>query len=262
MGTLTATGIDTSAAGVLTIGGTTATSVSIGRSGQATNILGTLTVAGNETESGSLLTNTIDTSAAGTITIGGTTATNVSVGRTGQTITMLGTGFYYTPNTTYTPVITATTTAPTWASNNIYGSYSVIGKTMFLKIWYNTLTAGASNAGSGNYGFSIPSGYTINQVAYNQAPTLSSGQIVSTNPTATFFGGTCVGSGVVQNYSAATPQQPSAIQVFSWDSTRLMFYIITYYNCYIGTNAPGGYSLTSSGANGSSLTIECILPLV
>jgi len=41
-----------------------------------------------------------------------------------------------------------------------------------------------------------------------------------------------------------------------------MFYIITYYNCYIGTNAPGGYSLTSSGANGSSLTIECSLPLV
>ena len=133
---------------------------------------------------------------------------------------------------------------------------------MFLKMWYNTLTAGASNAGSGNYGFSIPSGYTINQVAYNQAPTLSSGQIVSTNPTASFFGGTCVGGGTIQNYSAGSSLQPSAIQVFSWDSTRLMFYVITSFNCYIGTNAPGGYSLTLSGSSGLSVAIECILPLV
>jgi len=81
-------------------------------------------VAGHQTESGSLLINTMDTSAAGSIKIGVTSST-------GQNITMSESGFYYTPNTFFPPAIIATTTAPTWASNNIYGSYCGIGKTMF-----------------------------------------------------------------------------------------------------------------------------------
>ena len=306
--------IDTTAAGALTIGGTTATSVSIGRTGQATNILGTLNVSGNETESGSLLTSTIDTSAAGALTIGGTTATGVNIGASstsvigitgnttitgnasitgnttitagsalktttidvptgstlltvagttattltlGQsttTLNLLGSSFLYVPYASYTPTLVATTTAPTLTY--IFGSYTIMGKTMFLKIWMDTNGGStAGTAGTGIYGFGIPSGYTINTQAYSLTPTLTGGKIVSSPlSTSNNYGGTIVGTGIANNVSSSSN---SSFSVVCYDSTHIA-----------GVNWSSNIQFHSSTffGFGSSvnyfISYECSLPLV
>lgn len=79
-GTVTATAVSTTGldGATVTIGGTTATSVTLGRSGQSV------------ISAGNLKASDLDTNAAGALTVGGTTATSVSLGRTGQTLTLAG----------------------------------------------------------------------------------------------------------------------------------------------------------------------------
>ena len=85
---------------------------------------------------------------------------------------MLASGFYCASGGN-TPSITVETLS---ATGRIYGTYNVIGKMMFLKIYlYTGVIAGT--VGSGTYTMSISSGYTIYQVASGTAP--SGYQIVS-----------------------------------------------------------------------------------
>jgi hypothetical protein len=303
--------IDTTAAGALTIGGTTATSVSIGKSGFPTNILGILTVAGNETESGSLLTSTIDTSAAGALTIGGTTATGVNIGasstsvigitgnttitgnasitgnttitagsalkttsvdvptgstlltvagttattltlgQSSTTLNILGSGFYYASGP-YTPTITGGTIS---ATGRVFGSYNVIGKMMFLKIWVNTGATGGSSTAS-TYQLSIPSGYNINQVANSITPTLTGTQIVCAPATGFIISGTTtVGSGITQLTTTAT----YSYNVFAYNSTSICAYSTVNGTDWFWGNSSGAFTLANANM---TATFECSLPLV
>ena len=101
--------IDTSTAGILVIGGTTATSISLGSALIPTNILGALTVTGNEIESGTL-TSTGMFTASGGIAMG--SLKTIALGFVAVDTTVL--------NTTYT---TATGSVP---------NFNYIGSTAFI----------------------------------------------------------------------------------------------------------------------------------
>lgn len=63
--------------------------------------------------------------------------------------------------TAYTPSWTASTTNPTLGSSTIAGRYLLIGtKTGLVRISVSITTGGAWNAGSGEYKFSLPAGWT------------------------------------------------------------------------------------------------------
>ena len=63
--------------------------------------------------------------------------------------------------TAYTPTWTAVTTNPTLGSTTIAGRYLLVGtKTGLVRIEISITTGGAWNAGSGEYKFSLPAGWT------------------------------------------------------------------------------------------------------
>jgi hypothetical protein len=101
--------------------------------------------------------------------------------------------FRYVPPTTYVPVI-SNGTCPTRR-----GSYSITGSMMTVHITFTTIGLGVGTAGSGIYGFGIPSGYTIRTVAYNTTPT--NGEVQLYDPATGTTGnmsGTSVGNGYLQ----------------------------------------------------------------
>jgi hypothetical protein len=124
--------IDSGGANTIAIGGTNATTLNLGRSGQTQALLGNGTVAGtlgvtglatlgNATVGGALTgptaaNFTIDSGGANTIAIGGTNATTLNLGRSGQTQALLGNGtvagtFGVTGNTTLSGALTGPTAA-------------------------------------------------------------------------------------------------------------------------------------------------------
>jgi len=63
--------------------------------------------------------------------------------------------------TDYTPTLTALTTNPTLGSSTVTGRYKLLdSKTGIVRVEFNVTTGGAWNAGSGEYRFSLPSGWT------------------------------------------------------------------------------------------------------
>ena len=131
-----------------------------------------------------------------------------------------------------------------------------MGKTMFLKIWMDTNGgASAGTAGTGIYGFGIPSGYTINTQAYSLTPTLTGGKIVSSPlSTSNNYGGTVVGTGVGNSIGGGTNYAFSVV-------------------CYDSTHIAGVYWASNNQFHSSSffqfggtynyfISYECSLPLV
>jgi hypothetical protein len=101
--------------------------------------------------------------------------------------------FRYIPPTTYVPTL-STGFCPTRR-----GSYSITGSMMTVHITFTTIGFGTGSAGSGIYGFGIPTGYTIRTVAYNATPT--NGEVQLYDPTTGTTGdmsGTSVGNGYLQ----------------------------------------------------------------
>lgn len=104
-GDVNTTDVDTPTAATLALGGTTATAVDIGRTGQATTVLGSMTVtqaatftavadfdAGITLAAGQSIEGdgALSVDGTGAFTLGGTNATSVTVGRTGITTTIAG----------------------------------------------------------------------------------------------------------------------------------------------------------------------------
>jgi hypothetical protein len=101
--------------------------------------------------------------------------------------------FRYVPPTTYVPTL-STGTCPTRR-----GSYSITGSMMTVHITFTTLGFGTGTAGSGIYGFGIPTGFTIRTVAYGSIP--SNGEVQLYDPATGTTGdmsGTSVGNGYLQ----------------------------------------------------------------
>jgi hypothetical protein len=101
--------------------------------------------------------------------------------------------FRYIPPTTYVPTL-STGFCPTRR-----GSYSITGSMMTVHITFTTIGFGTGTAGSGIYGFGIPTGFTIRTVAYGAIP--SNGEVQLYDPTTGTTGdmsGTSVGNGYLQ----------------------------------------------------------------
>ena len=100
--------------------------------------------------------------------------------------------FRYVPPTSYTPTLSTGFCAIK------YGSYSVTGSMMTVHITYNTIGA-AGFAGSGIYGFGIPSGYAINTVSHVSFPFNGAVQLYDpATGTTGYISGTSVGNGYLQ----------------------------------------------------------------
>ena len=204
---------------------TTTGAVSIGN---ATNInkVGNITMTGNTVSS-----------STGTVAISPST---LQINPTNLQI--LGQSFRYVGRTTYTPTLVTGTCA------NLFGSYSVTGDTMFLRIWGNCL--GAGSAGSGTYGFGIPTGYQIATNPFTTTPSLSSGYIVSAPYTTNNPGGTIVGSGMISNLGVDL----AVTSVIPYNSTNVCIY--TTFSKY---QSSGAWNFTTSNIH---FCYECTLPLV
>ena len=161
---------------------------------------------------------------------------------------MLGSGFYYASGG-YTPTITVGALS---ATGKIYGTYNVIGKMMFLKIYlYTGTTAGAG--GTGTYTMPIPSGYTINQVASGTAP--SGNQIVSIGAS-TISNAQTIGSSRMQQTSGAGCY-PFA--VYAYNSSSICAYTTSYNSAWFWGSGAGSFSL---GQANFFASFECSFPVV
>lgn len=173
--------------------------------------------------------------------------TNLSIYPTNLTI--FNQSFRYVARSTYVPTpITGTCT-------RLFGSFEVIGNTMYLKIWGNSL-AGGNTAGSGVYAFSLPSGYTIATNVYSASPSPSSGYLVSANITTALFGGSSIGSGCLQQAGAQT----ASIVIQPYDSTRVCAYVVS--NTGGGAGTFHGSSYYQFNMANMSFAYDCVVPLV
>ena len=138
-------------------------------------------------------------SVSGTASAGGATlyisanGTGGSINIDTPTLRINNNLFRYVPPTTYVPII-SNGTCPTRR-----GSYSITGSMMTVHITFTTIGFGTGSAGSGIYGFGIPTGYTIRTVAYNTTPTNGEVQLydLATGTTGD-ISGTSVGNGYLQ----------------------------------------------------------------
>ena len=240
------------------------TTINIGTSVPGTIIIGTSTPT-NNIENIIITGDTIN-STNGSINMTSTTInmTSTIINMTPTTINMTPTTLNINPTTfnifnqkfilvnttSYTPSVS------NGACTNLFGSYSVIGTLMFLKIWGNTSVVGTAGT-SGIYAFSIPSGYSIATTTYSATPTPTNGYIVSANSTATTFGGTTVGSGIIQQGSTST----STMVVLPYSTTQICGYsssnstASTNYNYHC-------YNWYPFNTTNMSFSYDCILPLV
>lgn len=79
--------------------------------------------------------------------------------------------------TDYTPTMTAVTTNPTLGSSTLTGRYKLLdAKTGIAQVVFTVTTGGAWNAGSGEWKFSLPSGWTsVARLQVGSAHVLDSG---------------------------------------------------------------------------------------
>jgi hypothetical protein len=136
-------------------------------------------------------------SVSGTASAGGATlyisanGTGGSINIDTPTLRINNNLFRYVPPTSYVPVL-STGNCP-----NRRGSYSITGSMMTVQITFNTI-GGGGTAGSGIYGFGIPLGYTIRNVAYTATPTNGEVQLVDPAYANGDMSGTSVGNGYLQ----------------------------------------------------------------
>jgi hypothetical protein len=146
--------------------------------------------------------------------------------RTAATITQIGSsaviaGIYPGTWTTYTPVITGTTTNPTIpTSGTITGSYSVNGKMLNLNMKFFAPTTTGGNAGSGSYIFSLPAGYVIDTTKAN-IPTAVS------QTAGDGLDGGVVGSATARNagstaFGWVTPLTTTGVGIFDQSTAKLI----------------------------------------
>ena len=126
---------------------------------------------------------------------------------------------------------------------------------MFLKIWVNTRATGGTTTAS-TYQLSIPSGFTINQVANSITPTLTGTQIVCVPATGatTISGATIVGSAFTQTTGYAF-----SYSVFAYNSTSICAFTTANLSQWFWGNISGAFTLANANLNA---TFECSLPLV
>jgi hypothetical protein len=165
-------------------------------------------------------------------------------------ITQLGSsavisGVYPGTWTSYTPVITGTTTNPTIpTSGTITGSYSVNGKMLNLNIKYFASSVSGGAAGSGSYIFSLPAGYIIDTTKAN-IPTAFS------QTAGDGLDGGVVGSATARNSGAtafgwATPLTTTGIGIFDQSTAKLI----------------GSATISLNGNSNTTYAISAQIPLV
>jgi len=99
--------------------------------------------------------------------------------------------------TSYTPTISATTTAPTLATTKtLIARYKVVGKSLHLAFTYFAAGTAGVNAGSGTYLFNLPNGFTINTSVAPPPSSLTAQYTCAT--------GSTVGAGFVNSGSFIT----------------------------------------------------------
>jgi hypothetical protein len=146
---------------------------------------------------GDIATDTI-WDAAGDLAVGtgANTAAKLAIGAAGSTLQSNGTtaGWAGGPWTDYTPTLTATTTNPTLGSSTVAGRYRLLdAKTGIVRVEFAVTTGGAWNAGSGEYRFSLPAGWTASGTSFGAAHLLDSGTARFAGVAGVFNGGTVIG---------------------------------------------------------------------
>ena len=224
-----------SSASAINLGGSATTGINLGNTTTGTITIGNAT---NTNKIGGIsIINDGFTSATGNINL---TPNTLNINPTNLLI--LNQSFRYVARTTYTPSLVTGTCV------NLFGSYSVVGDTMHLRIWGNCL--GAGSAGSGTYGFGIPSGYQIATNPFTTTPTLSSGYIISAPFTTNNPGGTIVGSGMISNLGVDI----AVISVIPYNTTNICIY--TSFSKY---QSSGAWNFNTSNIH---FCYQCTLPLV
>jgi hypothetical protein len=171
-------------------------------------------------------------------------------GRTSAIITQLGSsaviaGHYPGTWTSYTPVITGTTTNPTIpTSGTITGSYTVNGKMLNLNIKYFAPSTAGGAAGSGSYIFSLPAGYVIDttKVSIPTAFSQTAGDGLD---------GGVVGSATSRNagstaFGWATPLTTTGIGIFDQSTAKLI----------------GSATISLNGNSNTTYAISAQIPIV
>ena len=174
------------------------------------------------------------------------TPTNLNMNPT--SLSIFNNTFRYVPRSSYTPTVS------NGACTNLFGSYSIMGNTMFLKIWGNSSGGGTAGT-SGIYAFSIPSGYSIATTAYTATPTPTNGYIVSANSSTATFGGTTVGNGIIQQGSAPT----LTLVVAPYSTTQICGY--TSSNTGSTTENYHSYNWNPFTTASLSFSYDCSIPL-